>query len=113
MSSAGLGQLPILALILFLPWFLILGTLFLAYPRQPRDRTRWAFDITALLAAVVLFVVSAHWAFGQADRSHGAMWPQVLATSVGYAVYLTAMSAAWLWRRQWLRRRRKVTVDGI
>ena len=39
--------MPILALILFAPWFLILSVLFWAYPRQPRNARRRLFDIAA------------------------------------------------------------------
>jgi hypothetical protein len=32
------------------------------------------------------------------------MWPQVLATSVGYGVFLLVLAVAWLLRRAWFRR---------
>jgi hypothetical protein len=32
------------------------------------------------------------------------MWPQVLATSVGYGVFLLSMTLAFFARRVWLRR---------
>ena len=44
-----------LALILFIPWFLILGALFWIYPRQPRGRGRRIYDVLALLLAVVAY----------------------------------------------------------
>ena len=47
-----------LALVLFLPWFVILGVLFWVYPRQPRDARRRVFDAVSLLVAVVAFVAS-------------------------------------------------------
>lgn len=105
MTGTELGQLPILALILFLPWFTILGALFLIYPRQPRGGVRLAFDLVALVVSVAAFVAALHWSFDHADRAHGHLWPQVLATSVGYGVFLAAMTAAFLIRRGWLRRR--------
>jgi hypothetical protein len=37
-----------LTLILFLPWFAILGTLYWLFPRRPRHAARVAFDIVAL-----------------------------------------------------------------
>ena len=43
-----------LALVLFLPWFAILGVLFWVYPRQPRDARRRAFDMVSLVVALVL-----------------------------------------------------------
>ena len=104
MTGSELGQLPILALILFLPWFAILGGLFLYYPRQPRGGARLAFDIAALALSVLAFVIALHWSFAHADRSHGHLWPQVLATSVGYGVFLATMAAAFFIRRAWLKR---------
>lgn len=95
-----------LALVLFLPWFVILGALFWVYPRQPRDGRRRLFDAVSLLVAVVAFVASLHWAQGIADRRHGEMWPQVLATSLGYGVFLAVITLAWVLRRRWLRTRR-------
>jgi hypothetical protein len=91
-----------LAAILFLPWFLVLGTLFWLIPRAPRTAARRAFDVGALLAAAVAFVLALRWAHGYADPSHGGMWPQVLATSVGYGVFLGLLLVAWLLRRAWL-----------
>ena len=46
-------------------------------------------------------LLSLYWSFDYADRSHGALWPQVLATSVGYGVFLLVLAVAF-----WLRRRR-------
>ncbi len=95
-----------LALVLFLPWFVILGVLFWVYPRQPRDGRRRLFDAASLVVAVAAFVASLHWAQGIADRQYGEMWPQVLATSLGYGVFLAVLALAWVLRRRWLRNRR-------
>ena len=94
-----------LALILFAPWFLILSALFWLFPRQPRGPARLRFDIAAILVSLLAFVASLHWSFGYADRSHGHLWPQVLATSVGYAVFLAVLGVAVWLRRSWLRTR--------
>ncbi|MDO5505851.1 MAG: hypothetical protein Q4F49_06135 [Pseudoxanthomonas suwonensis] len=104
MSAGGtLGEVPYLALILFLPWFAILSVLFWFHPRTPRTAARRLFDILALLLSVVAFVIALFWSFDHADRSHGHLWPQVLATSVGYGVYLLAMTVAFFIRRAWLK----------
>ena len=95
-----------LALVLFLPWFAILGALFWLYPRQPRDARRRLFDAASLLVATVAFVLALRWAHGVADRQYGEMWPQVLATSLGYGVFLVVIALAWVLRRRWLRGRR-------
>ncbi|CAA9320315.1 MAG: hypothetical protein AVDCRST_MAG71-1232 [uncultured Lysobacter sp.] len=93
-----------LALILFLPWFAILGTLYWLVPRTPRPAARKTLDVVALLAAVLAFVASVHWAYRHADPAYGSMWKQVLATAVGYAVFLAVLAVAFFLRRAWLRR---------
>lgn len=93
-----------LSLILFLPWFAILGTLFWVYPRHPRTTARTLFDLAALVVSVVAFVFAMHWSMDIADRSFGRMWPHVLATSVGYGVFLAVLTLAFFVRRAWLRR---------
>ena len=83
-----------LSLILFLPWFGILGTLYWLFPRRPRGAARVAFDIAALAVSVVLFLWSVHWAMANADTGFGRLWPHVLATAVGYGVFLAALGVA-------------------
>lgn len=95
-----------LALILFLPWFLILGTLYWMFPQQPRNAARRVFDLAALLLSVCAFVAAIHWAYARADSGHGHLWRQILATSVGYGVFLGVLLAAWLVRWRWFRRAR-------
>ena len=102
----SLALQPNLALLLFAPWFLILAVLYWLYPRQPRDAARRLFDATALAIALVAFVLTLHWAHGYADRRYGAMWPQILATSAGYGVFLLVLVVAIFARRAWLRGRR-------
>ena len=89
-----------LALILFLPWFLILSVLFWVYPRQLRGATRRVFDVASLLLAVAAFVASLYWAHAIADPGQGHMWQQILATAVGYGVFLAVMTLAFVVR--WL-----------
>lgn len=94
-----------LGLILFLPWFLILGVLFWLFPRQPRHLLRRLFDLASLALATVAFLVSLHWAHDYANPQHGHMWRQILATSVGYGVFLGVLLLAVLLRwRLWRRR---------
>jgi len=105
-----LADAPDLALFLFLPWFLILSALYWRYPREPRDAARRRFDVVALLVATVAFIASLHWAHAHASRVRGMLWPQVLATTVGYGVFLLVLGAAVLVRRAWLRRRASVRM---
>src|SRR2546427_1387250 len=50
-----------LSLLLFLPWFLLLGSLYWLFPRQPRTARRRLFDGTTLLLAFALSIVSMLW----------------------------------------------------
>ena len=93
-----------LTLILFLPWFLVLTVLFWKFPREPKGVARRAYDVTALVVALALFLASVYWAHDFADPAAGKMWKQILATAIGYAVYLAAMTAAFVIRWSWLRR---------
>ena len=98
--------MPYLALILFLPWFLLLGALFWLFPRQPRNPRRKAFDIAALVVAFVLSFVGMQWgyALGLADVGTGAIWKQVLATLVAYGAFLFVLTVAVLLRSLFLSR---------
>jgi len=99
------GQFQLnLGLILFLPWFLILGVLFWLFPRQPRHWRRRLFDLASLALALAAFLVSLYWAQGYADPTHGQMWRQVLATSIGYGVFLGTLLVAVLLRHALWRR---------
>jgi hypothetical protein len=94
-----------LALLLFLPWFAILGTLFWLYPREPRTRARRVFDVLSLVVALVAFVITVQWghAIAEPTGSAGRIWKQVVATAAGYGVFLGVMVLAWFARRRWLR----------
>ncbi|QDW67012.1 hypothetical protein [Luteimonas granuli] len=92
-------------LILFLPWFLILATLFWVYPRQPRGLPRRLYDLAAILASLALFVASLYWSHDIADPAHGRMWKQILSTALGYGVFLGAMLVALMLRTMAFRRR--------
>ena len=88
--------MPYLAIILFLPWFLLLGALFWLFPRQPRNPRRKAFDIAALVVAFVMSFVGMQWgyALGLADVGTGAILKQVLATLVAYGAFLFVLTVA-------------------
>lgn len=92
-----------LALILFIPWFSILAWLFWAYPRQPRSGARTCFDSASLILATLAAFWGMHWSMLNADPHFGAMWKQVLATSVAYGLFLAVMTVAIVLRWRWLR----------
>jgi hypothetical protein len=87
-----------LALILFLPWFIIVGAAYWFLPREsPRSSRRNRIDALALLLALVLS--AAGMALGMQTDTHGhhPIWAQVLATLYAYGAFLGVLaSAAWL-----------------
>lgn len=94
-----------LGLLLFLPWFLILATLFWLFPRQPRNARRRLFDAASLVLAAIAFVFALHASLRAADPAQGRMWAQILATSIGYGVFLGVLAVAVVVRRMlWSRR---------
>ena len=93
-----------LALILFIPWFSILAALFWLFPRQPRDWRRTAFDLGSLALATAAAFAGTHWGMRHADPEAAAIWKQVLATSVGYGMFLLVLVLAIAARRGVLRR---------
>ncbi|QIK80458.1 hypothetical protein G7069_01875 [Lysobacter sp. HDW10] len=96
------AQFPLLALVLFAPWFAIVGSLYWHFPRQPRNSRRRVLDALALCVATVVFVLSTWWAFHHADGTH-RLWKQVFATSVGYGSFLLTMTLAFFSRRRWFK----------
>jgi hypothetical protein len=97
--------MPYLALILFAPWFLILGALFWIYPRSPRTSARRGFDAVTLLLAGAASFVGMRWAYLSASTDVGSMWKQIFATLVAYGVFLVVMTLALVARHRMLRRR--------
>jgi hypothetical protein len=96
-----------LSLLLFLPWFVLLGALYWLFPRQPRDAARRWFDGLALLLAFVLSIVAMLWGhhIGVVQSDAGPIWRQVLAVLYAYGAFLAVMVAAILLRTSWLAQR--------
>lgn len=101
-----------LAMILFLPWFAILGGLFWVYPRTPRDRARIAFDLGSLALATIAATLGTYWSFFNADPGAGSLWKQVLASTISYGLFLGVMTVAIIVRHRWLRRTHVLTTSG-
>lgn len=88
-----------LALILFLPWYLVI---LIVYWRMRRTPARWtgrAFDLAAIAISIATAAMAGPWALAHADNSIGSMWPQILATVVGYGAFLAVITLAALVRR--------------
>lgn len=94
-----------LSLVLFFPTFLILGALFMLYPRRPGGRARRLFELAVLAVALGLSVWAMLWGVGHADPNAGAIWKQVLATLLAYGVFLAVVLLAWPIRSRLLRGR--------
>lgn len=88
-----------LTLILFLPWFAILGVLFWCYPRQPRGAARRGFDLAALVLALLASWYAMRWGLLTADPGAGKIWKQVLACLTAYGAFLALLTSAWFLRR--------------
>lgn len=92
-----------LALILFLPWYLVLGWMFLRYARGARWPTRLVAFATLALGLVAAAFTGA-WAFHHADPTHGALWTQILPAVIGYGAFLAVIVAGFLVLRAMKRR---------
>lgn len=85
-----------LTLLLFLPWFSVIGALFWMFPRQPRTpRRRWV-DAALLCLALLASIVAMRWGHDSAAgfRHAGAIWPQVVAVLYAYGAFLAVMGVA-------------------
>ena len=91
-----------LALILFIPWFAILGVLFWIYPRRPVKPGRRLFDAASLAISLVAAALAMYWSMDNADARFGHMWAQVLASTLSYGAFLLVMTVAFFVRRRWL-----------
>lgn len=94
-----------LALVLFLPWFAILGVLFWLYPRLPKHPMRGGYNLAVLSLSLVSSWLAMRWGMLNADPSAGAIWKQVLATLLAYGVFLLVITAAWIARGRIFRSR--------
>lgn len=95
--------MPFLSIILFLPTFLILATLFVLFPRTPRNGRRTLFDAITLALVLGASMIAMRWGYLHADPAASLIWRQVLATLLAYATFLTTLVAALL-VRLWLLR---------
>nr|KAJ9616241.1 hypothetical protein H2204_013915 [Knufia peltigerae] len=79
-----------LSLLLFLPWFILLGSLYWLFPRQPRTARRRLFDGATLALALALSIVAMLWGhhIGLVQPGAGPIWPQVLAVLYAYGAFL-------------------------
>lgn len=93
--------MSLLALLLFAPWFAILGWAYWSYPKSHAvTPARRRLDIAALLLAVILSALAMRWAYYLKFVDAGTLWPQVTATLAGYHVFLAVLLLAYFVRRR-------------
>ena len=93
--------MPLLALILFAPWFAILSWVYWNYPKSHViSAARRRLDVIALLVAVALSAAAMRWSYFLPFKNAGPIWPQVIATLAGYHAFLFVLLAAYLVRRK-------------
>lgn len=95
-----------LSLLLFLPWFVLLGGLFWLYPRQRGVCRRRCFDTAALALALLLSVLAMQWGYrvagAEAAAGVGRIWPQVVAVLYAYGAFLAVLAVALWLRPRWV-----------
>jgi hypothetical protein len=95
-----------LALVLFAPWFAILGWFYWAYPKSHVvSPARRRFDVAVLAAALAGSIGAMLVAYRMTWEGTGSMWPQVIATLAAYHAFLLVIVAGWLLRGRRFRKR--------
>lgn len=90
--------MSVLALILFLPWFIIVGGAYWFLPSEsPRSAARNRIDAIALIVAVALSAVGMNLGMQTDTTGYHPIWAQVVATLYAYGAFLGVLAlAAWL-----------------
>jgi len=88
-----------LALILFLPWFAVIGWVYWQLPREaPRSAARNRIDVIALAVAFALSALGMSIGMRADVSSAHPIWKQVLACLYAYSAYLGVLGFAAWWR---------------
>lgn len=96
--------MPNLALILFAPWFAILGWAYWNYPKSHlRSGARRRFDLAVLALALVATTIAMRWSYFLPFKGVGVMWPQVIATLAAYHAFLLVLALGWIVRGRFFR----------
>ena len=100
-----------LALVLFAPWFALLGWVYWAFPRaHVAPPARRGFDGVVLVVALAASIAAMLAAYRLPWEDAGPLWPQVVATLAAYHAFLFVLVAGWLVRARRYRRRQAVTA---
>jgi hypothetical protein len=90
-----------LALILFAPWFAILGWAYWLYPKSHAiGPARRRFDVLALVLALALTAFAMRHAYFNPSVGTGTLWPQVVATLAAYHEFLLVLVVAGMVRHK-------------
>ena len=81
-----------LALILFLPWYVLLGWVFWRARARGASTSRKLLALGFLAVSLAAAGFTGVWAYGFADPSAGAIWKQILACVVGYWAFLGVLA---------------------
>ena len=94
-----------LALLLFAPWFAILGSVYWVFPRSHVvSPARRRFDVLMLLGALAASGAAMLFAYRLPWEDAGPMWPQVVATLAAYHAFLAVLALGWFLRGRWYRK---------
>ena len=85
-----------LALILFAPWFALLGWVYWAFPRTHAvSPARRRFDVAVLALALAATIAAMLGAYRMPWANTGSLWPQVVATLAAYHAFLFVLVVGW------------------
>lgn len=92
--------MALLTLLLFLPWFGLIGGLFCAFPRHPRTPRRRLVDAAFVCLALSASIGAMLWGYatGQQMAGSGPIWPQVVAVLYAYGSFLATIALALMLR---------------
>lgn len=94
-------MIALLALLLFAPWFAVLGWVYWRFPASHAvTPARRRLDVAALVLAVLASAIAMVWGFGRPLGGAGQLWPHILSTLVGYHAFLAVLLIAFLVRRR-------------
>ena len=93
-------MIAVMALLLFMPWFALLGALYWFYPRTPRPPARRAYDAVVLLLALALSILGMRWGYAEGARLSRTLggwqvisWALVLSMPIMLPMALLTMPA--------------------
>ena len=88
-----------LALVLFAPWFALLGAVYWAFPRSHVvNAVRRRFDVAVLAIALAASIGAMLVAYSLPWDGTGKLWPQVVATLAAYHAFLGVLAVGWFLR---------------